>query len=171
MHTISIREPPGFHLTLSKSIFYPITQDDSDTEKNSAQYCKLLTPKAVIYISCLVLVCLFFSLCVCINYPFAQIYLYVFPSILKYIFMYIEIVLYVLFKSWDVLKRWMQPFYFTIKEKYVLFSKHKQSINIYSMLINIFEHYKQWLKLCTWYQIVMTLFVQQIFRDFKLYPR
>lgn len=60
-------------------------------------------------------------------------------------------------------------FYF--KEKYVLFSKHKQSINIYSMLISIFEHYKQWLKLCTWYQIVMTLFVQQIFRDFKLYPR
>ena len=65
----------------------------------------------------------------------------------------------------------MQPFYFTIKEKCVLFSKHKQSISIYSMLINIFEYYKQWPKLHTWYQIVMTLFVQQISRDFKLYPR
>lgn len=76
------------HLTPAKPIFYPITQDDSDTEKTSAQYCKLLTPKAVIYISCLVLVCLFFSLCVCINYPSTQICVYVFPSIWKYIFIY-----------------------------------------------------------------------------------
>lgn len=83
------------HLTPAKSIFYPITQDDSDTEKNSAQYCKLLTPKAVIYISCLVLVCLFFSVCVLTIHPPRYMYMYfhLYENIYLYIYRYSSICL------------------------------------------------------------------------------
>lgn len=73
--------------TPAKSIFYPITQGDSNTEEKSAQHCKLLTPKAVIHISCLVLVCLFF-LSVYVNYPSIQIFMCVSIYVEIYIYVY-----------------------------------------------------------------------------------
>lgn len=72
-------------LTLAKSVSYPITQDDLDTEKKSAQYCKLLTPKAVIQMNCLASgLSLFCLVCVCVCMEIIslsiQVYLYVHTS-------------------------------------------------------------------------------------------
>lgn len=136
MHTISIRS----HLVPSNSIQINLLSNNTRWFRHrgtSAQYCKLLTPKAVIYISSCLSWSVCFSLCVCVQLSIHPDIVYMYFHLYGNIYLCIEIVLYVLQKL-RCPKKMNCRLFILLLWKYVLFSKHKQSINIYSMLISIF---------------------------------